>query len=69
MSSFASQAANVLRFSSGASGAIGFSSTVSINSVTPEYLMIDGIRARLLKGMDEQPLKGVDGQYLYGRAA
>lgn len=35
----------------------------------PEFLVIDGVNARLLKGRDNQPLQGRDGQYLYGRAA
>lgn len=33
----------------------------------PEYLVINGVLARLLKGFDGQPLLGRDGQFLYGK--
>lgn len=35
----------------------------------PEYMTIDGVLAHLLKGNDNQPIQGRDGQYLYGRAS
>ena len=36
--------------------------------VVPEYIVINGVRGQLLLGIDRQPLKGADGQYLYGVA-
>lgn len=33
-----------------------------------EYIAVNGVLLRLLTGYDDQPLKGYDGQYLYGRA-
>ena len=32
----------------------------------PAYAVIDGVLGHLLLGYDNQPLKGFDGQYLYG---
>ena len=34
----------------------------------PAYLSINGLRCVLLVGADNQPLRGADGQYLYGVA-
>lgn len=39
----------------------------TLNAGVPEYLTINGVLARLLKGRDNQPLMGRDGQYLYGK--
>lgn len=44
-------------------------SALALSKGVPEYLTINGVSARLLKGQDNQPLKGLDGQYLYGRTA
>ncbi len=41
----------------------------NLNAGVPEYLTINGVVARLLKGRDNQPLMGRDGQYLYGKVA
>jgi len=57
-----------LRFGRPALG-IGGGNALTLAAGVPEYLTIDGVLARLLKGRDEQPLKGRDGQYLYGVAA
>lgn len=49
--------------------AVRLVATVARSKGVAEYLIIDGVLARLLIGADSQPLQGADGQYLYGRIA
>lgn len=46
---------------------VGARRTLASIKGVPEYLLINGILARLLIGRDGQPLMGRDGQYLYGK--
>ena len=40
----------------------------TLSKGVPAYLSINGLRCVLLVGADNQPLRGADGQYLYGVA-